>query len=74
MFIFELTHLDRFMVDSIVNTDTIENGNISYRKITSYLNKATSEDIIRNSEINGYSISKDGSIVRTETSPLEVCS
>lgn len=70
--IYELSHLDGFMGESIALTDSIEEGNTSYRQITAYLPKATLEDIIQNSGIKGYSISKAGSIVKTGTSPLQV--
>lgn len=69
-----LNHVDGFMMPSSVPNDTIAEGSISYRQITSYLAKSTLEDVIKNSGIKGYIINERGSIVRAGTSPLEVYS
>ncbi len=62
---YKLSHADGYMGN--VSNDTIGNGGTSYRQITSYLSKATLENIIRNSGIEGYSISQNGSIKKGET-------
>lgn len=64
-----LTHEDGFM-PTVLN-DTIKEGSTSYRQITSYLSKATLEEIIKGSGIKGYSVSDKGSIIRNGTSPLQ---
>lgn len=61
-----LEHTDGFMPN--VLNDTINEGSTSYRQITSYLPKTTLDDIVKNSGINGYSVSDNGSIIKTGAS------
>lgn len=64
-----LTHKDGFM-PTVLN-DTIKQGSTSYRQITSYLPKATLEEIIRGSKIKDYSVTEKGVIIKNGTNPLQ---
>lgn len=67
-----LTHKDGFMPTAL--NDTIKQGSTSYRQITSYLPKATLEEIIRGSKIKDYSVTEKGVIIKNGTNSLQAYS